>query len=42
MAKPQYYMLEVGEKLVKYVEKTILLVSDFCILKVGAKTDDGK
>jgi len=35
---PQYYMPEVGERVLKYVDKTVLLYTDFCILK-GA---DGK
>ncbi len=38
ISEPQFYMPEVGEHVVKTVEKTVLLMTDFCILK-GA---DGK
>lgn len=33
MDKPMFYMLDVGEKIIKSVDKTVMIASDFCIVK---------
>ena len=33
MATPSYYMPKVGERVVQYVERIVLLSTDFCVLK---------
>ena len=33
MDQPMFYMLDVGEKIIKTVDKTVMIASDFCIIK---------
>ena len=33
MDRPMFYMLDVGEKIIKTVDKTVMITSDFCIIK---------
>lgn len=33
MDRPMFYMLDVGEKIIKTVDKTVMIASDFCIIK---------
>jgi hypothetical protein len=33
MDKPMFYMLDVGEKIIKTIDKTVMIASDFCIIK---------
>ena len=35
MSAPQYYMPKIGEKVIAYVERVVLLTTDFCILKAS-------